>query len=65
MNSRPTLPVSVFSAQQGLVHVEIWPSSLTMSDEDAVIMADDITDAAAEARGQRIMADAQRNVKPT
>jgi hypothetical protein len=55
----------VFSAQKGLVHVEIWPSSLTMSAEDAVIMADDITDAAAEARGQRIMADAQRNVKPT
>ena len=65
MNSRSTSPVSVFSAQHGLVHVEIWPSSLTMSAEDAVIMADEITDAAAEARGQRIMADTQRNVKPT
>jgi hypothetical protein len=64
MKSRPTLPVSVFSTQQGLVHVEIWPSSLTMSAENAVIMADGITDGAAEARGQRIMADAQRNVKP-
>lgn len=65
MNARSTSAVSIFSAQQGLVHVEIWPSSLIMTAEDAVIMADDITDAAAEAQGQRILANAQRNLKPT
>lgn len=65
MTQRFSHGLTVFGASDGMVSVDIWPSSLSMTPEAAIVMADGITDAAAEALGQREMEAIRRTLPPT
>lgn len=65
MHRAPHDEGSDYSADEGMVFIDGCPSPLCLTPEAAMKIADGLTDAAAEALGQRRMEEIRRGMRPT